>query len=102
MSKDQLFTTSGFQFDNLLLGSKKFSGLSRNRPLDVYSQLVCLLPVGILILFRSFVVVQFHPLNFWPTMKTSGFTSNYSLKPVRHEQVFAWTVVFGQFVSFSG
>ena len=93
MSKDQLFTTSGFQFDNLLLGSKKFSGLSRNRPLDVYSQLVCLLPVGILILFRSFVVVEFHPLNFWPTMKTSGF---------RHEQVFAWTVDFGQFVSFFG
>ena len=33
--KDQLFKTSGFQFDNLLLGSVKFSGLSRNRPLDL-------------------------------------------------------------------
>ena len=41
----------------------------------VYSQLVCLLPLGILNLFHSFVV-QFHLLNFLPTMKTTGLTSN--------------------------
>ena len=32
MLKDQLFETSGLQFDNWLFGSEKFSGLSRNRP----------------------------------------------------------------------
>ena len=31
--KNQLFETSGLQFDNWLLGPEKFSGLSRNRPL---------------------------------------------------------------------
>ena len=34
MSKDQLFETSGLEFDNWLLRSEKFSGLSRNRPLN--------------------------------------------------------------------
>ena len=32
--KDQLFKTSGLQFDNWLFGPEKFSGPSRNRPLD--------------------------------------------------------------------
>ena len=100
------FKTSGFQSENFLLGPTKFSGLSRNRPLDLsqvvwfnslaallYSQLVYLRPVGTLILFPSFVV-QFHLLNFQPTMKTAGVTSNCSLKLIRHEQVFAWKVFF--------
>ena len=34
MSKDQLFKTSGLQFDNWLFGPGKFSGLSRNRSLS--------------------------------------------------------------------
>ena len=33
MFKDQLFKTSGLQFDNWLSRPEKFSGLSRNRPL---------------------------------------------------------------------
>ena len=32
MLKDQLFKTSGLQFDNWLFGSEKFSGHSTNRP----------------------------------------------------------------------
>jgi len=33
MQKDQLFKTSGLQFNNYLFGPEKFSGLSRNGPL---------------------------------------------------------------------
>ena len=82
MLKDRLSKTSGWQFYIWLFGSETFSGLSRNGPLDlksrvqvplwplagfvpgspwlnssaalVCSQLVCLLPVGILNLFSLF------------------------------------------------
>ena len=34
MLRDQLFKTSGLQFENWIFGPEKFSGLSRNRPLS--------------------------------------------------------------------
>ena len=36
MLKDQLFKPSRFRFDNWLFGTEKSSGLSRNRPLDLF------------------------------------------------------------------
>ena len=62
MQKDQLFKTSGLQFDNYLFGPEKFSELSRNGPLvhdepvvDVYRSTYMMLihEIHVFVLFRS-------------------------------------------------
>ena len=48
MLKDQIFKTNELPFDIWLLGPEKFSGLSRNRPLDIFVQtMISLVPINL-------------------------------------------------------